>query len=94
MAEELKPNYKAVMPQSPSDPSDLDPDDAQDSVNLGAVAPGEPYARAPVEIESLQLNPKSGQSHWGGPERRRSAALRPRSSGNSLIASRLGTAVE
>lgn len=63
------------MPQSPSDPSDLDPDDAQDSVNLGAVAPGEPYARAPVEIESLQLNPKSGQSHWGGPERRRSAAL-------------------
>ena len=61
------------MPQSSFDPLERDPDDAQDSVSLGAVAPGEPNARAPVEIESLQLKPKPSQNNWAGPERRRSA---------------------
>lgn len=63
------------MPQSSFDPLEQEPDDARDSVNLGAVAPGEPYAGAPVEVESLQLNPKSGKNSWSGPERRRGTGV-------------------
>ena len=59
----------------PPDHHHIGPDDAQEPVKLGAVAPGEPYARAPVEIEAPNRNSQSGATSWSGTERRRSPAM-------------------
>ena len=63
------------MSQSSSDSADFDSDEGPDSINLGAIAPNKPHARAPVEIESLELKPKPVHSSWAGPERRGNSAL-------------------
>ena len=63
------------MSQQSHDSSDPDSDDASDSVSLGAIAPGEPHARAPVELESLHLKPQPGAMNWNGAERRVSSGM-------------------
>lgn len=63
------------MSQPLPDHHHIGPDDAQEPVKLGAVAPGEPYARAPVEIEAPNRNSQSGATSWSGTERRRSPAM-------------------
>ena len=63
------------MSQSPTDKPDSSNGDASSAVNFGAIAPGEPYSRPPVELETAS-KPGSAAS-WDGADRRNRLILPP-----------------